>query len=890
MEETLEVVENGMAESNWSYRARILRIRDHAGRSLSAGKESDYWTVKTGLRETEIDATDGGDHVGTVTLTTSQTSVYEGGGVVYTLTRTGGPIGAGRNIGLKTYEPNRASGGSNPSEQTNYPYFPAWETTTTYTVSAYVDGVTEDGTDTLKAELVGNIFYTPGTPNSADVEIDDPPSNSPLITVTASPTSLVEGGQQNTATLTFTRTGGDTTQELTVDVEVEDYRGFLRGNHWDPAPELPTTVTFAANATTATVTLTVPDDQRDLPAAGLVTVRVLPGTGYFLGQTGLSTSVALAVSDTDTAQVLSLDWGYLDPTDPSWRDGESYAPCTRTSGGGYECTEGPAEGFYYYEDGRNFRFSHEFEERWPIHFEVSRRSQDTGKTATFVVRVEHNRGWESARHADWPIDPATGKHYQEFPLTLTGNQRKVIGRIEVLDNGLRDPHRWQYTATIKQIEDVNGVPLGANEENDYWTVRNPRTRTVRSSGEIPYPQFNIKRPNPAEVDEGQDVTFTVERRFGNPYAPLPVQLRTWEPNRANPDGTNPTEQVHNLEFPAVPITSNWQPSLEQTLTLTVTATDDADFETNDLLRIELLAPKNYRGGSVVRGQVAIIDDDQPTITLTADRTDITEGEAVTFTLTRGNNTAGELIVGVQVDDPGKFLQGDYPGDPDGVDVPTSVTFADGDTTKTIVITPPDDRRDIPDSDLTFTVLEDPGYEVLATNPQTVQVADNDIAPQVQISFNQDEVDEGEELVLTITRIGEDKNDLEIPMTGGRVDDQRFTVIGMDPGDSVATLRYRLADDDFKGPDVAYSFTLQPENLEVLDAHRRYHGHRNDRGQRRIPGEHPGADPACRRGWPDLLPGRAQRSHRRAPPGQGRARGGRQRGLRTGSWDRRPTPS
>ena len=234
VEETLEVVENGMAESNWSYRARILRIRDHAGRPLSAGKENDYWTVKTGLRETEIDATDGGDHVGTVTLTTSQTSVYEGGGVVYTLTRTGGPIGAGRNIGLKTYEPNRASGGSNPSEQTNYPYFPAWETTTTYTVSAYVDGVTEDGTDTLKAELVGNIFYTPGTPNSADVEIDDPPSNSPLITVTASPTSLVEGGQQNTATLTFTRTGGDTTQELTVNVEVEDYRGLPAGQPLGP--------------------------------------------------------------------------------------------------------------------------------------------------------------------------------------------------------------------------------------------------------------------------------------------------------------------------------------------------------------------------------------------------------------------------------------------------------------------------------------------------------------------------------------------------------------------------------------------------------------------------------------------------------------------------------
>ena len=42
----------------------------------------------------------------------------------------------GRSIGLKTWEPNREeSGGANPSEQTNHPYFPPWVTTITYTVS-----------------------------------------------------------------------------------------------------------------------------------------------------------------------------------------------------------------------------------------------------------------------------------------------------------------------------------------------------------------------------------------------------------------------------------------------------------------------------------------------------------------------------------------------------------------------------------------------------------------------------------------------------------------------------------------------------------------------------------------------------------------------------------
>ena len=81
-----------------------------------------------------------------------------------------------------------------------------------------------------------------------------------------------------------------------------------------------------------------------------------------------------------------------------------------------------------------------------------RRAEDVGKTATFVVRVEHNRGWESPRHAHWPIDPVTGKHYFEFPLTLTGNQRQVVGRIEIFNNGIPDPRGWKYSAEIKKVE------------------------------------------------------------------------------------------------------------------------------------------------------------------------------------------------------------------------------------------------------------------------------------------------------------------------------------------------------------------------------------------------------------------------------------------------------
>ena len=186
-------------------------------------------------------------------------------------------------------------------------------------------------------------------------------------------------------------------------------------------------------------------------------------------------------------------------------------------------------------------------------------------------------------------------------------------------------------------------------------------------------------------------------------------------------------------------------------------------------------------------------------------TSVTEGDPVTFTLTRGANTTGELIVGVAVDDPGGFLQGNVAWE--AVEVPSSVVFAPGETVKEIDLTPPDDWRDIPDNTLTFTVTQEPEFEMVGPASLTVQVADDDVAPQVQISFNQAEVDEGNDLILAISRIGEDKNPLEVALTVGPVDDQQYQIVVMETGQSLLHIVYNHPDDSRKGPDVVYEATL-----------------------------------------------------------------------------------
>ena len=739
----------------------------------------------------------------TVTISSQQTSVYEGQVVTYTLTRIGGTVGDELTVLINTYE----TGKYNSTLTEHSVTFRPGATSADLTVLVPVDGDSEPGINTFSAEIncANTRPYNCGTQWYADIEIDDPPQDSQFVGVWASAALTSEGGS---ATVNFTRTGGSTAQDLTVDFQVDDPEDRLRGNHWDPAPVIPTQVVIPAGSTTAAITLTFPDDQRDLPTAGLIVLSILPSASYVLYNGG--TSVTLGVTDNDDAQELTFRWGWIGFDDSKWNPGESYLMDCPGGNVYYDCP-GPAEGFFYYEDGRRFGFVNDIEEWWPAHFSVSRRAEDVGKTTTFVVRVEHNRGWESLRHAHWPIDPVTGNHYFEFPLTLTGNQRQVVGRIEVLDNGIPDPSGWEYSARIKRIEDsATGVALTASQEAQYWTV-NDRQHTIRAYHRF-WVDLDLKSGMPDPVAEGQQVTFTLERgRFSNAFEPLEVQVRTWEPNRRAADGTNPSEQVHTIIFPAVPMTELFVVYVNRTETFTVTTTDDGVIEASDFLEVKILKSVDGKHNSRDKTRVRILDDDRPTISLAADATSITEGEPVTFTLTRVNTTVGELIVGVTVDDPDGFLEGNYASE--AVEVPSSVVFAPGEATKEVTLTPPDDYRDIPDSALTFTVAAEPGYEIAGPASLTVQVADNDVAPQVQISFNHAEVDEGEDLVLTVARIGELKNDLEVELTLGPVGNQRYSVTGLDPGQQSLTTTYSLPDDQFKGPDTHYQATLHPGNPE-----------------------------------------------------------------------------
>ena len=519
----------------------------------------------------------------------------------------------------------------------------------------------------------------------------------------------------------------------------------------------------------------------------------------------------MEVVDNDTAQKLRFEWGFIDYEAGQWEPGETWIDCP---GDDAPCVPGPAEGIFYYENDRRFIVHYDMAERFPAHFRIRRRAEDVGQTATFVVRVEHNRGWVGPRHAHWPIDPVSGNHYFEFPLTLTGDQRQVVGRIELMDNGVYDPVGWEYRAEIRKLEDVSdGDVLTPEQEAEYWTVLEGTKRGNKRKSVIPpeqapsHPLYRIEDPVPARVMEGEEVTVMVRRFYGYALEPAEFQVRTWEPNRVAPDGSNPTEQVHTFNVPAAPLTDRHILSAKAAFELTLTATQDSEYEEKDFLRIELAEniPRHYQSSEKLK--VPIIDDDHPTVSLSASSTSVTEGDPVTFTITRASGTTGELVLDVAVDDPGGFLQGNVAWQ--AVEVPSTVIFAPGETVKEFDVTPPDDWRDIPDSTLTFSITQEPHFEMVGPASLTVQVSDNDVAPQVQISFYHLEVDEGDDLILAISRTGDDRNPLEIEITQGPVDDQQYVVVEMGSGESLLEITYSRPDDSFKQPDTTYEATLHP---------------------------------------------------------------------------------
>ena len=519
-----------------------------------------------------------------VTITTNQTQVHEGGLASFTLRRQGGTVSP-ITVQVKTWEPNHYFNDFNPTEHIHEVTFTNGSSAATLEVLAYRDQEVDAGTLELKAQIQapGNGSYQVGSPDVATVEVINVsfynlPAGLTGFQLSANRSSATEG---QTVRFTVTREG-ETAQPLTVHLDVDDPSDRLRGNHWDPPPELPTRVEFAAGKTSRNVVIDIPDDQRDAYTDSFKLI-VLPSHDYLLrGTTGYELSEAVTVSDDDTPQELELNFG---------KEGVN----------GIDADEGDK-----------------------LAIVVKRRQQDadSGTDATFTVRVETDRSGPDYTLDGWDENTSSGRLYKDHRLTITGSDLEVKEEFRIPTNGEAEAD-WQYWAELRTLEDHTGTELTSAQEAKYWTVKSGFRETTIDATDSGASNGTISiETDMATAIEGEAIIFTLYRIEGPMSEPQSVRVRTTEANRVEGFGVNPSTQYHDVTFEA------WREQVE----FTVYPFIDGETENNDTLTADILNISGTRYTEGTPNEWTVDIEDPPSgsaiVTMSGSPSSMDEGEPI----------------------------------------------------------------------------------------------------------------------------------------------------------------------------------------------------------------------------------------------------------------------
>ena len=599
----------------------------------------------------------------TVTITTDQASVYEGGLALFTLTRQGDDANP-LTVRVSSWEPNHeTSAGVNPTQQYHDVEFAGGSAEATLSVLSYIDTREETGTLELKAQVLPATdgSYQVGSPDTASVEALDlqggpPPAGHTAVSVRYTSFEVNEVLRYGYIAISVDRQG-NLSQPTNVLLRIDDPQNVLRGNHWNQPVSLPRSLHISRHRTGSNLLVTIPDDQRYVEN-GSFRMVLLPSTNYLLsgdGEVGFEPSTEITVLQNELPQELELNFG---------KDGVN----------GASIFEGD-----------------------PLKFVVKRRQQDAniGSNATFVVRVETDRGGTDAFLDDWTEDTSTGRLFKDYPLRLTGNDTEIEQVIPVAENEESEGD-WSYWASIKTLEDWEGVPLTDAEEAEYWTVPQGfrETRIDAIDSESPQGLVTV-RASQTEVYEGEEAVFTVSRSGGPMSVSLTVGLDSWEPNRQPASGANPSAQSHLVTFAP----------LETEVTLPVATFVDRLTEDSDSVLVTVSnVGRGYNIGDPFHASVHINDPPAgtPIISIAPIDPSVAEGNEVIFVVTRRGDRSNGITVNFEYDDPGGLLRGNH-WDP-APELPTEIVLNPNIGEVALRLMVPDDQRDVDGQSFTVSVL------------------------------------------------------------------------------------------------------------------------------------------------------------------------------------------
>ena len=239
---------------------------------------------------------------------------------------------------------------------------------------------------------------------------------------------------------------------------------------------------------------------------------------------------------------------------------------------------------------------------------------------------------------------------------------------------------------------------------------------------------------------------------------------------------------------------------EQTFTFTAASDDVDDDDESVRLGFGATLPTGVSAGDPNEATVSITDDDVPSVSVSFEQSTYTvaEGSSVQVKVTLDADPERTVIISLTATGQNGATASDYS------DVPTSVTFDDGETEQTFTLTAAaDDVDDDGESvKLGFGATLPTGVNTGSTNETTISITDDDV-PSVSVSFEQATytVAEGSSVQVKVTLDADPERTVIIPIVktdqGGASSDDYSDVpetVTFDDGETEQTLTFEAAAD------------------------------------------------------------------------------------------------
>ena len=302
---------------------------------------------------------------------------------------------------------------------------------------------------------------------------------------------------------------------------------------------------------------------------------------------------------------------------------------------------------------------------------------------------------------------ATAALPEDRTVTVTGGATTATVEVATSDDAVVEDDG----KIVAQVRDTDAYAVGNPGEAEV-VVRDDDMFTVTIAADA------------TPIDEGGTARFTVTLSQAAPAAGMAVVV-----------GVSQEGEFATAALPedrTVTVTGG-----ATAATVEVATSDDAVVEDDGKIVAQVRDTDAYAVGNPGEAEVAVRDDDEPTVTITADATPIDEGETARFTVTlsRAAPAAG-MAVAVGVSQEGEFATAALPGD-------RTVTVTGGATAATVEVATSDDAVVEDDGKIVAQVRDTDAYAVGNPGEAEVAVRDDDeptVAP----------IDEGETARFTVT--------------------------------------------------------------------------------------------------------------------------------------------